>query len=269
MIFLSRLLSLVLASLLVQAPIGAQPPVQTLQLHLMQPSAPAAIDPRDLIVQVTDSTGAAVSDAAITFHLPDDGATGVFADGSRAATVTSDAAGQAHIGGVRWGVPSGTVVLRITASKGSSHAGIIAELKLPPLVVAKSEVVAIPAPALAATPKPIPTLPKSPAVQIVSNSAPAARPIKPGPVLLTQASDADNDPHKGEPRVSISTNTPASGAESLPSQGSKKKWIILAVVAAGAAGGAVAFLGKSKTATPTTTASGPTIGAPSISIGLP
>ena len=271
MIFLSRLLSISLASLLVLGPANAQSPFQSLQLRLVQSSgdAPAgATDPRDLIVEVTDGGGAPVADATVTFHLPDEGATGVFADGNRAAVVTSGASGHARISGIRWGTTPGTVALRITASKGSSHAGVIAELKLdgaalPPVTAAKAE-----------PEKKIPVVPKAEAVRIAANNpeppAPVA-PLRPASVLLTHASAEDLAAQPStEARVSISTDAANSGAAPVPSHGSKKKWIIVAVIAAGAAGGAVAFLSKSKTtSTSTTSPTAPTIGTPTISIGLP
>ena len=89
--FFSRLISIFLVSLLVFGAADAQTPLQSLQLRLIQSSdaPPSSTGLRDLVVEVTDGTGAPVSEATITFHLPEEGPSGAFADGTRTAIANS------------------------------------------------------------------------------------------------------------------------------------------------------------------------------------
>src|SRR6266704_4620933 len=71
---------------------------------------------REPIVQVEDENHKPVAGAAVVFLLPDHGASGVFANGSRTLTVISDAQGRAVAHGFRPNNVNGNLQMRVTAS---------------------------------------------------------------------------------------------------------------------------------------------------------
>src|SRR5207237_6689009 len=73
---------------------------------------------RDPAVQVEDENHKPVAGAAVTFFLPQQGASGVFANGARSLTVLTDDKGQAIAKGIRMNQVSGKVEMRVSASKG-------------------------------------------------------------------------------------------------------------------------------------------------------
>jgi hypothetical protein len=92
---------------------------------------------RPIAVQVTDETGKPVEGAAVGFQLPDEGASGVFANGLRSELVLTDAEGRAAVRGMRWNRTSGPLQIRITASKGPARAGTIASAYVSDTVAAR------------------------------------------------------------------------------------------------------------------------------------
>lgn len=85
---------------------------------------------RGITVQVTDETGRPVESAAVTFRLPEDGPSGVFANASRTELSATNADGRASAWGMQWNRTAGAFEVRITASKGSARAGTICSLYL-------------------------------------------------------------------------------------------------------------------------------------------
>ena len=71
---------------------------------------------REPIVQVEDQNHKPVAGAAVVFLLPDQGASGVFANGSHTLTVMTDAQGRAVARGLRPNHVQGTVQIHVTAS---------------------------------------------------------------------------------------------------------------------------------------------------------
>ena len=80
---------------------------------------------RGLTVQVTDEGGKPVENAAVSFRLPDEGPSGVFASGLRTEVVTTKADGRATIWGMQWNKVPGQLEVRITAVKDQARAGIV------------------------------------------------------------------------------------------------------------------------------------------------
>ena len=80
---------------------------------------------RPLTVEVTDETGRPVPGAAVSFHLPEEGPSGTFANGLRTEVVTADERGRARVRVTRWNGVGGRVQVRIVASKEQARAGII------------------------------------------------------------------------------------------------------------------------------------------------
>jgi hypothetical protein len=207
---------------------------------------------KGLSVAVTTASGAAVADAAVALRLPDSGATGAFADGSHAAVAYTDATGQAHFAGLHWGQLPGPVAMRLTATKGTSHAALLLNETLTSDV---TTVVQVPSATVQA--------PQS----VLQPGQPAAsQPIaKTGasPAILSPASPAVSPAPKPEPTVSVTGASPDASQHS-----SKTKWIIIAAAVAAAAGAGIALRGKGKS-NPASTTNSLTVGTPSVSVGAP
>jgi hypothetical protein len=80
---------------------------------------------REPIVQVEDENHKPIAGAAVIFSLPNQGATGVFANGSRTLTLTSDAQGRAAALGIKRNNVSGQMQVRVTASFAGQTASAV------------------------------------------------------------------------------------------------------------------------------------------------
>jgi hypothetical protein len=290
----SSIISVVLSPVLIMAPLWAQTPApvstgaepDALQVRLLNADeVPATLRPgakQSLTMQVTDSSGAAVSNAAVTCRLPDNGATGTFADGSHAAVAYTDSQGRATIEALQWGEIPGSVAIRLTATKGTTHTGILVETNLArpsgkaQAVNAPAEaratpqhdetVVGVPYAAQAAPTAPQPAI-AEPAVSVMK---PADKPSRQPGQLAGQGPAANPGPNKltpeaADPTVSV---THTSAAEAPHS--SHAKWFVVAgIVAAAGAGAAFAMKGKGSSSSSNNSNSSLSIGSPSISVGKP
>jgi hypothetical protein len=103
--------------------------VAILQIHIIEGEGavhpPGSRISRPLVVEVTDETGRPVPSAAVSFHLPDDGPTGVFLNGLRTEVSTTDATGRAELHGLALNRTPGRFQVRIVASKEQARAGVI------------------------------------------------------------------------------------------------------------------------------------------------
>jgi hypothetical protein len=274
---LSPVLSLFLIPLLVVLPLQAQLPAPepgASALHVLlrgQTTAKANADAAEgLVVEVTDDKGSGVPDAAVAFRLPDAGATGTFTDGSHAAVVYTDAAGQAHSPAIRWSATPGAANLRITAAKGALHAGLLLEEIIQPV---QTEAITKPpapgtlpiaAPQVVVVSVPNPVLPNSPAPGRLVSDQPLLSPSAPGPAAsnppaVTKSGASPAPAPVPTPVVSI-TNKPDVHSHS------NKKWLLLALIGVGAGVG-VALAMKGKGAAPAATTTAPPIGNPTVSVG--
>ena len=286
----SSSLSVLLCSLLVITPVYGQAPTpgsvnisaapDALQLRVVDletvQSKSQAGGTQTFSVEVTDSSGTAVPSAAVTCRLPDSGPTGTFADGTHAAVAYTDASGRATFEPVHWGDVPGDVGMRLTATKGTVHTGILvqANLAAAPHVSGSSEnavpvprettIVTVPTakvtePAASAQPTVIEpvvsvTKPNVKSTQEPGQVAPKAAPADPGPDKLT--------PSAVEPSVSVSRTSAADAPHS-----SHAKWYVLALVGVAAAAGAgMAMRGHSGSSSTTPSAS-IAIGTPTVSVG--
>jgi hypothetical protein len=77
---------------------------------------------REPIVQVEDENHKPVAGAAVIFSLPNQGATGVFANGTKTLTLTTDAQGRAAALGIKRNNVSGQMQIRVSASAGGATA---------------------------------------------------------------------------------------------------------------------------------------------------
>ncbi len=253
--FLSRVLSSGLTALLVLPVLGAPPqesdPPATgplaLQLKVEVNSA------KTLGVQVTDESGAAVAEAAVAFRLPDGPPSGVFPDGSHSAVVYTDAAGKAQAPAITWSGTPGPMPIRITAAKGTAHAGLLIDQSSQPRAAAvkgapaKPGVVVEPVIAEPATAEPAMARSGASSAETASKDT-----VVPPPGTTTEP-----------PSVSITSASPASVSHS------HKKWIVIAALSAAAGVGAMMALRGSGGGSASGAASGLTIGAPTISVGHP
>ncbi len=215
-------------------------------------------------IQVTDGSGAPVSDAAVVLHLPESGPSGTFGDGSRASVAYSDQSGLAHFSGIQWNDTAGSFSVRVTATKGTAHAGMLLEASLVsgtpamlPVQASESAGVSADKPAVPTTnkpeAKPMPAA-QTLAVQQPGTLDPVDRLPPPAHIVGTAA-----------PSVSV-TNGPTH--EKIHSGSGKMKWILIAAIAAGAGVGvAMAGKGKSSSSSSTSTSTSPTVGSPTISVG--
>jgi len=87
--------------------------------------APGSRSARPLTVAVTDETGRPVAGAAVSFHLPGEGATGTFPNGLRTEVATTDEGGRASVHGLQVNRVGGRFQIRIVASKEQARAGIV------------------------------------------------------------------------------------------------------------------------------------------------
>jgi hypothetical protein len=79
---------------------------------------------REPIVQVEDENHKPVAGAAVVFLLPDHGASGVFANGSRTLTVMTDSQGRAVAHGFHPNHVQGNLQMRVTASSQGRVASV-------------------------------------------------------------------------------------------------------------------------------------------------
>jgi hypothetical protein len=279
---LSRLLSSSLSALLVFGPsLQAQIPapsseggIQELHLHPSDDTvaeyAAGSIYGPGMVIQVTDQRNNPVPGAAVTFRFPETGASGSFADGSHVAVQYTDAAGHAACRNFRWNTIPGTLLVRVTATKGIVHAGILVEQKLAPAEAQPVQYPAATAPSAQAVQAPAGTQappPQIAAPQVTINTAAAQPVLRPQPGQPLSAPPQALSPRlAGEPSIQI-TNGPNvhSGAH-----GSSKKWLWIALIGAGAGAGAVLAMGAAHGGSGSSgTGAGVSIGTPSVSIGHP
>ena len=207
-------------------------------------------------IQVTDLHGTGVPEAAVAFRLPDSGASGLFRDGSHSAVVYTDSAGNAHVDGIRWSETPGTAAIRITASKGDAHAGLLVEQNL---VLPGVDPATVPA-------EPVRSAPPAPAV-LQTAASPAIPAVSVEPVSRKGNSTLAPSfrPSEMEPSISV-----VSSPESNSIGGSsKKKWIIIGIAIAAGAGAGFAFASKGKSSSTAAGSSSISFGSPTVSVGHP
>lgn len=256
--------------------------IQELHLRVVEgPDAERTLA-QPITVAVTDGHGAPVSNATVLFRLPSDPPTGIFSDGSRVSVVYTDMEGHAAVKSIQWSASSGTAVVRVTASKGTAHAGLLIERAL---TASKNSAAVIPAEARAAQPavaaprpaaenaKAVPAAPVEQPVAVIqhpeaSAQTSIARASKPIQISSDGATLASSN-RSEEPTVQITTNRPV---QLTGASGKSKKWLWIGIGGAAAAGMAFAFVGKggAGSSSPGTPGAPPlSIGTPSVSIGHP
>ena len=106
-------------------------PAQVAILQLRVVEGEGAVHPagskavRGLSVEVTDETGRPVGGAAVSFRLPDEGPSGLFANGMKTEVVIAGGDGRATVWGMQWNRTEGPFQIRVTAAKGQARAGTV------------------------------------------------------------------------------------------------------------------------------------------------
>ena len=253
--------------------------VQELHIRVVEGADSGRATTQPLTVAITDGRGSPVPNATVLFRLPSDAPTGIFSDGSRVAVLYTDMEGHAAVKNIQWGASSGTAVIRVTASKGAAHAGLLIEQVLssskiaaaaappsaPPTVSAAPVASATPVPETAGIVHPAPMGQPAPVGQPAL--APAERSGK--PILISaQGTTVPTSTASEEPTVQITTNRPV---QLTGASGKSKKWLWIGIGGAAAAGMAFAFVGKGGGSGSSQTPGSPSlsIGTPSVSIGHP
>lgn len=270
-----RFVSLLLTPILIIGPLSAQTATVSpaspsnavfspaLQLRLVEGhSAELAAGSRALkgfVLELVDSNGVAVPDAAIALRLPDADPTGTFADGTHAAVAYTDQTGRAKIGGIQWNATPGVVAIRVTASRGTAHAGILIQQTLTSASLAAVAPVVSQTPAGAFSPATASVaLPQAPPFDTQSMAK-----LTPPPQSATVTSrlHSSSKLQYPEPGVSVTSASPGESKHS-----NKTKWIILLAAVGAGAGIGVAMMGK-KSPVSTAAATGISIGPPTVSVG--
>lgn len=133
---IARIFSILLVELLllqsIPHPVGAQTP-EPAKLNIVILEGEGAINnvrqrvARESIVQVEDENHRPVGGAIVTFLLPDHGASGVFTNGSRSLTITTDPSGKA-VARFRPNSTNGQMQIRVNANyKGLTANSVITQ----------------------------------------------------------------------------------------------------------------------------------------------
>lgn len=267
--FVFRPLCVLLSAILVAGlPIQAQESssaasgdIQELHVRLVGDAAAAPLGKpsrHPLVLAVTDGHNAPVPSATVLVRLPNDGPSGAFNDGSRVAVLYTDMSGQVQINNIHWGSTPGTAVVRVTASKGSAHAGLLVEQVIGSYTQSSSETISA-----ALKPK------RAAQVEPGQPQTSVKKVPMQEPTLVASNANSTTVSTPSEPPGIIINNHPNRQASSGAS-GHSKKWLWIGLGAAAAAGAAFAVAGHGSGSSPSTSASGTaTIGTPSVSIGHP
>jgi hypothetical protein len=87
--------------------------------------APDSRSGNSLVVEITDEIGRPVAGATVSFQLPEDGPSGVFATGLRTEVAMTDGQGRAAVRNFRVNSVPGPFEIRVTAAKDGVRAGML------------------------------------------------------------------------------------------------------------------------------------------------
>src|SRR5436305_5604593 len=118
-----------LAALVVTLVCPATAQVAILQIQFLEGDgavhAPGSRSTRPLVVEVTDETGKPVPGAAVSFHLPEEGPGGAFANGLHTDVAVTDAQGRVALHGLQVNRVPGRFQIRVIANKEQARAGVM------------------------------------------------------------------------------------------------------------------------------------------------
>lgn len=244
-------LSILLASLFVLEPIWAQKdgrgPLHTAPpaLHLRflddaRSVLPNSSSVKGFAIQVTDSSGDPVSDAAVAIRLPEEGATGHFPGNLRTWVVNTDSAGVAHFPVIQWEGNVGLAELRASAAKRIAQGELVIQQQ-----VAAEPPGSAPSPALTGAKGMKPALP--PPLDIVLERpepgtifAPFAD-VVPMAVPTSSATAPDMERQTSPSGVTLASGNTTQGTGVGP-HSRRNRWLFIAAMCASAGLGAMVAL---------------------------
>ena len=259
--------------------------------------APGEHVAKPVTVQVTDGTGRPVEGARVSFQVPPEGPGGVFSSGLGTDLAITDAGGHATVRSLQLNRTAGRCLIRVTAAKEQARAGIVLQQYISDPTAApesadRTAPLAVPAKASPPLTSRAAPPPQVNAAEMMTAGSPLQPKKAPEPKTLAAAilpsksvvepAEDTVQPKPAAIRTIVITRgsgKPVAGAivsgGSTPQKnGSHKKWIWIAILAAGGVGGA--FAGSSMAAaaihnsTTAATVTAPvTIGTPTINIGKP
>ena len=273
---------------------------QTSALHIAILSGEDATHPagarvvKPITIAVTDAAGQPVEGARTSFQLPEEGPGGVLASGLRTDLAVTDSHGHATLSGFQLNRTPGPFNVRVTVAKEQARAGIVVRQRIGEVSAAtgSADRKAQPA-AVHATAEPVPPVKDAPPKAEPAKTAPATvRPTRATapraiearaqmapvirPAVTESGPGAASQPTRTQTIVVTQKPTRAGGGPVASSGGkSRKKWVLLGVLAAGGAAGAFAStnLGAASAAHNPGLAPGlnsaVSIGTPTFTIGKP
>lgn len=90
----------------------------------------SGLSSRRLAVLVTVADGRPLSNATVSFRLPQQGPTGTFSSGLRTESAMTDEHGLAYVRGILWGDVPGPLKIRVMASYQGQHAETLIPLEI-------------------------------------------------------------------------------------------------------------------------------------------
>jgi hypothetical protein len=259
---------------------------------------------KPLTIQVSDEAGRPVADSRVSFQLPGDGPSGVFANGLRTELAITDALGRASVRTFQLNQIAGALSLRITVAKDGARAGVIVRQYV---IIPGGKSAQASAPRQTEQAPPAPEHVSAPENGPAADRVPAADPAKPTSRTVSVSAIEKQHPLEAEgrnrpvaarlqgttdaPDASVKRRQPVSevtitrrnsGLSSAPVarvSRSHKKWVLLAILAAGGAGGAFAGrtmvsgagsgVAAAAASTVASSSASVSIGAPTINVGHP
>jgi hypothetical protein len=235
---------------------------------------------KPLTVEVTDATGRPVAGARVSFQVPEEGPGGQFPNGLRTDIAITDSNGHATGHGLQLNRTAGSFAIRITAAKEQARAGTIARgvIGNSDAQLESADRKAQPSPPAARQPEPAPApapqRPSTPPPAITMPGTTATGPVKVAaaqpPPPAAQSVRTIAEPPQGVPTIIVTQKSAKSVAEIGADGGhrSHKKWLWIALIAAGGAGAAFAASSlASHSGAGAATAAG--LSSPAVSIGTP
>lgn len=255
---------------------------------------------KPITIEVTDAAGQPVEGARTSFQLPEEGPGGILSTGLRTDLAVTDSHGRATLRGFQLNRTPGQFNVRVTVAKEQARAGIVVRQRIGDASATSGSQAVGSAdrkaqPSAASTPaEPVPSVKETPPKAEPAKATPAtSRPIRaatpkaieagmqPAPVSRPTVTErapgvaASSPPRMQTIIITQKSSKSSSGPVATSSGKSHKKWVWLAILAAGGAAGAFAgsSIGASSTAhgsgVAATVSSTISIGTPTITIGKP
>jgi hypothetical protein len=250
---------------------------------------------KPITIEVTDAAGQPVEGARTSFQLPEEGPGGISSNGLRTDVAVTDSHGRATLRGFQLNRTPGPFNVRVTVAKEQARAGIVVRQRIGEVSAVAGSADRKAQPSAATAPaETVPTVKDTPSKSEPAKTAPAT--IRPTHVATQKTIEAraqqapvirptvtESTPGAAVSKLTrtqtivITQKSPKTGGGPVASSGgkSRRKWVLLGILAAGGAAGALAHssLGAASAAHNPGLAGGlnssVSIGTPTITIGKP